>query len=152
MQDSCLQLEQRGWRMAAGGQHGWPWPPAAPARGVLLQMAIRTAAEVAQTSGPGFCASPRSAEGVACAQQSSCPSGCQLLVHLPISVHVPSVLSAPPSILPAPPSLLNTHPFIFKAPPSILTVHAVLSTPPSHSLLHTQPSSLHVPGPTHTMV
>lgn len=109
---------------------------------------------------PGFYASPRSAEGVAHAQQSSCPSSCQLLVHLPISVHVPSVLGAPPSILiappsilPAPPSLLNAHPFIFKAPPSILAVHAVLlSTPQSCSLLHTQPSSLHVPGPTHMMV
>lgn len=89
---------------------------------------------------PGFCASPRNAEGVARTQQSSCPSSCQLLVHLPISVHVPSVLSAPPSILIAPPSILP-------APPSLLNLLNSSSRHLHPSSLCTQSSAHPCPAP-----
>lgn len=51
MQCSLSQPRRRGWRTLQGTQPGRSWPPAAPEHHVLLQMVIRTAVEVVQTSG-----------------------------------------------------------------------------------------------------
>lgn len=138
--------------MAAGGQHGWSRPPAAPAHGVLLQMAIRTAAEVAQTSGHRVRASPRSAEGVAHAQQSSCPTSRRLLVHLPMSVHIPpSSLHLHLSSLHLHPSSLHLHPSSLRIHPSLTHIHSSSRHLHPSFLLHLHLSSLCLQSsPAHT--
>ena len=131
---TCSQSRGDGERLQ-GAKSRQFWPPAAPEHGVLLQMAIRTAAEVVQTSGPCVHKSLHGPErGTHTAEQPP---------HTLLAARPPPHFSAHPSHLPTArlSSSLPIHPFSIHIHPLLTHIHL-------SSSLHIHPSLPYTDAPT----
>jgi len=119
---TCSQSRGDGERLQ-GAKSRQFWPPAAPEHGVLLQMAIRTAAEVVQTSGPCVHKSLHGPErGTHTAEQPP---------HTLLAARPPPHFSAHPSHLPTArlSSSLPIHPFSIHIHPLLMHIHLSTAHP-----------------------